>query len=62
MGRVSHANCPVASVMIWHVKDEVGPMSESVASEDVDVRSQDNFLDNPGSRPIGAALERCNSG
>jgi hypothetical protein len=50
MGLVSHANCVVVGVMIWHVKDEVGPMRESVATEDVDVGSQDNFLDDPGSR------------
>jgi hypothetical protein len=62
MGWVSHANCLVVSVMVWHVKDEVGPMRESVATEDVDVGSQDNFWDDPGSRPIGAALERCNGG
>lgn len=60
MGRVSHANRLVVSVLVWHVKGKVGPMRESVATEDVDVGNKDNLLDNPRSRPIWAALERCN--
>ena len=45
MGWVSHANCLVVSVLVWHMEGEVRPMSVSVATEDVDVGSQDSFLD-----------------